>query len=227
MSAEQRRFYDARRRFYYETLKRRIAEDGLNASRFFILEALLELRKIATIPEEKSEGAIISAKRELLIESVQDAVLNGHKVLVFTNFLAAVELLSTDLAERGIGHLTMTGATHNRESLVRQFQTRDDLKVFILTLKTGGLGLNLTAADTVFVFDPWWNIAAESQAVDRAHRIGQDRTVFTYKLITRDSVEEKIRQLQERKQHLFDAVISSDGLALKSLTEADVDDILG
>jgi SNF2 family DNA or RNA helicase len=96
-----------------------------------------------------------------------------------------------------------------------------------MTLKTGGLGLNLTAADTVFIFDPWWNLAAETQAVDRAHRIGQDRTVFTYKLIVRDSVEEKIVQLQERKRKLFDAVIASDGVALKSLTEADVDDILG
>jgi superfamily II DNA or RNA helicase len=227
MSVEQRRLYDARRRFYHETIKRRIADEGMHASRFFILEALLELRQVATIPEEKSEGAIASPKREMLVESVQDAVLNGHKVLVFTNFLAAVELLSADLDQRGIGHLTMTGATGNRENLVRQFQTRDDLKVFIMTLKTGGLGLNLTAADTVFIFDPWWNTAAEAQAVDRTHRIGQDRTVFTYRLIVRDSVEEKIVQLQERKKQLFDSVIASDGVALKSLTEADVDDILG
>jgi superfamily II DNA or RNA helicase len=227
MSPEQRQLYDSRRRFYHETIKRRIAEEGMHASRFFILEALLELRQVATIPEEKSEGAIASPKREMLIESVQDAVLNGHKALVFTNFLAAVDLLSADLEQRGIGHLTMTGATGNRETLVRQFQSRDDLKVFLMTLKTGGLGLNLTAADTVFIFDPWWNTAAEAQAVDRTHRIGQDRTVFTYRLIVRDSVEEKIVQLQERKRQLFDAVIASDGLALKSLTEADVDDILG
>jgi len=226
MSAEQRRLYDSRRKFYYDTIKRRIADEGIHASRFFILEALLELRQIATIPEEKSEGAIASPKREMLIESVQDAVLNGHKVLVFTNFLAAVELLAADLDQRGIGHLTMTGATANREVLVRQFQTREDVKVFVMTLKTGGLGLNLTAADTVFIFDPWWNVAAEAQAVDRTHRIGQDRTVFTYRLIVRDSVEEKILQLQERKRQLFDAVISSDGAGLKSLTEADVDDIL-
>ena len=227
MSVEQRRLYDSRRRFYYETIKRRIAEDGMRASRFFILEALLELRQLASIPEEKSENAIASPKRELLVESVQDAVLNGHKVLVFTNFLAVVDLLSADFEQRGIGHLTMTGATANRETLVRQFQSRDDLKVFLMTLKTGGLGLNLTAADTVIVLDPWWNTAAEAQAVDRTHRIGQDRTVFTYRLIVRDSVEEKIVQLQERKKQLFDAVIGSDGVALKSLSEADVDDILG
>lgn len=227
MSLEQRRLYDARRRFYHETIKRRIADAGLHASRFFILEALLELRQVASIPEEKSEDAIVSPKRELLVESVRDAVLNGHKVLVFTNFLAVIDLLSADLEQQGIGHLTMTGATGNREALVRQFQTRDDLKVFLMTLKTGGLGLNLTAADTVFIFDPWWNTVAETQAVDRAHRIGQDRTVFTYRLITRDSVEEKIVQLQQRKKQLFDAVIGSDGIALKSLTEADVEDLLG
>jgi len=227
MSPEQKRLYESRRRFYDETLKRRIGEEGLHACRFFVLEALLELRQLATIPEEKSEGAIVSPKRELLVESVQDAVLNGHKVLVFTNFLAAVDLLSADFSERGIGHLTLTGATGNREALVRQFQNGDDIKVFLLTLKAGGLGLNLTAADTVFVFDPWWNSAAEAQAVDRAHRIGQDRTVFTYRLIVRDSVEEKILQLQERKKRLFDAIIGSDGVALKSLTEADVANLLG
>jgi len=227
MSPDQQQLYEARRRFYHETIKRRIADAGMHASRFFILEALMELRQVATIPEEKSEGAIVSPKREMLVESVQDAVLNGHKVLVFTNFLAAVELLSADFQQRGIGHLTMTGATTHRETLVRQFQTRDDIKVFLMTLKTGGLGLNLTAADTVFVFDPWWNTAAEAQAVDRTHRIGQDRTVFTYRLIVRGSVEEKIVQLQERKRRLFDAVIGSDGVALKSLTESDVNDILG
>jgi SNF2 family DNA or RNA helicase len=121
----------------------------------------------------------------------------------------------------------MTGATGNRETLVKQFQTNADMKVFLMTLKTGGVGLNLTAADTVFIFDPWWNTAAELQAIDRTHRIGQDKTVFTYKLIARDSIEEKIVELQNRKKELFDSVISSDGAGLKSLTEADVDDILG
>ena len=227
MSPEQQRLYEARRRFYYETIKRRIAEEGLQKSRFFILEALLELRQLATIPEAKSEGTINSPKREVLLESLSDAVLNGHKAIVFTNFLAAIELLAQDLAERSIGFLTMTGATSNREALVKQFQTDPNTKVFLMTLKTGGVGLNLTAADTVFIFDPWWNIAAELQAVDRTHRIGQDRTVFAYKLIARNSIEEKIVQLQERKKHLFDAIITTDGAALKCLTEEDADEILG
>jgi superfamily II DNA or RNA helicase len=227
MSDDQRKLYDTRRRFYYQTIKQRIADEGLQKSRFFILEALMELRQVASIPEAKSEGAIISPKREALMERVQDAVSNGHKVLVFTNFLATIEVVASDLAQRGIEHLVMTGATGNREALVKQFQTRSATKVFLMTLKTGGVGLNLTAADMVFIFDPWWNVAAEVQAIDRTHRIGQDKTVFTYKLIARNSIEEKIVELQSRKQQLFDSVISSDGVALKSLTEQDIDDILG
>lgn len=227
MTTKQRKLYESRRRFYYETLKQRIADEGLQKSRFFILKALLELRQIASIPETESEGAIVSAKREILIERLQEAVLNRHKVLVFTNFLATIEHVAADLDQRGIDFLTMTGATRDREALVKQFQTQSRIKVFLMTLKTGGVGLNLTAADTVFIFDPWWNTAAEVQAIDRTHRIGQDKTVFTYKLIARDSIEEKIIELQTRKKQLFDAVISSDGAALKSLTEQDVDTILG
>jgi SNF2 family DNA or RNA helicase len=227
MSTEQRKLYDARRRFYYQTIKQRIADEGLQKSRFFILEALMELRQVASIPEAKSEGTILSPKREVLMDRLQDAVSNGHKALVFTNFLATIEYVAADLKQRGIEHLVMTGATGNREVLVKQFQTRSSTKVFLMTLKTGGVGLNLTAADMVFIFDPWWNSAAELQAVDRTHRIGQDKTVFTYKLIAKDSIEEKIVELQTRKQQLFDSIISSDGVALKALTEEDIDDILG
>ncbi|MBL7115968.1 MAG: DEAD/DEAH box helicase family protein [Kiritimatiellae bacterium] len=227
MSTEQRKLYDARRRFYYQTIKQRIADEGLQKSRFFILEALMELRQVASIPEAKSEGAILSPKREALMDRLQDAVSNGHKALVFTNFLATIEYVAADLKQCGIEHLVMTGATGNREALVKQFQTRSTTKVFLMTLKTGGVGLNLTAADMVFIFDPWWNSAAEIQAVDRTHRIGQDKTVFTYKLIAKDSIEEKIVELQTRKKQLFDSIISSDGVALKSLTEQDIDDILG
>jgi len=227
MSDAQRKLYETRRAFYHQTLKHRIATDGIEKSHFFILEALMELRQVASIPEVKSEDTITSPKREMLIEQLQEAAVNGHKSLVFTNFLATIEMVSADLKERGIGHVTMTGATANREALVRQFQTHDETMVFLMTLKTGGVGLNLTAADRVFIFDPWWNVAAETQAVDRTHRIGQDKTVFTYKLIARDSIEEKIVMLQERKKALFDKVISSDGAAIKSLTEQDVDEILG
>jgi SNF2 family DNA or RNA helicase len=147
---------------------------------------------------------------------------NGHKCLIFTNFLAGVEMISRDLAEAGIASLTMTGATVNRRELVHQFQTDRDIGAFVMTLKTGGVGLNLTAADYVFIFDPWWNRAAESQAIDRTHRIGQKKPVFCYRIIARDTIEEKILQLQQKKAELTASLLSSDADAVKSLDEDDI-----
>ena len=180
-----------RRRFYQELIQGEIKRNGLAKSRFAVLEALLELRQLATVPEAKSDGAIVSAKREMLSGALQEAVQNNRKCLVFTNFLAGVEQVGSMLNELDIDHVTMTGATANRAQLVERFQNDSQLKVFVMTLKTGGVGLNLTAADTVFILDPWWNTSAEAQAVDRTHRIGQKKTVFTYRLIASNSIEEK------------------------------------
>ena len=223
MSESQRKLYEQRRSFYKEAINSSIASRGLQQSRFFIFQALNELRQIASSPEGFSEGKIISPKRELLQEQLLDSVANNHKVLIFVNFLAAIELISAQMEEMGIGHVTMTGATRNRQALVEKFQTDADCKVFLMTLKTGGTGLNLTAADTIFIFDPWWNVAAENQAIDRAHRIGQQNKVLAYKLITEGSIEEKIVKLQEKKKELFDNIISTDGDSLKSLSEEDID----
>ena len=136
-------------------------------------------------------------------------------------------LVRGDLKQPNIEYLVMTGATRDRQTLVDQFQNDDTKKVFLMTLKTGGLGLNLTAADYIFIYDPWWNITAENQAIDRTHRIGQDKTVFSYKIITRKTIEEKILKLQELKKELFESLISSDGASIKSLNEKDVDFVLG
>jgi superfamily II DNA or RNA helicase len=227
MGDEQKSFYEARRRFYQELIRGEIERKGLAQSRFVVLEALLELRQLATVPESKSDGLIVSAKRELLMETLKEAVMNNRKCLVFTNFLAGVEQVSEALNEAAIEHLTMTGSTSNRQQLVERFQNDPRLKVFVMTLKTGGVGLNLTAADTVFVLDPWWNTSAEAQAIDRTHRIGQSKTVFTYRLIAKDTIEEKIMALQQRKRELVDQIVSSDGAALKVLTEADIEHLLG
>lgn len=227
MSAEQQVFYEQRRRFYYETVKSQIAQNGIRKSQFFILQALSELRQIASVPESKSEKEIISPKREVLSEHILELVANNHKVLVFANFLNALDSISGDLNEMGIDHLVMTGATRDRQHLVETFQNDETCKVFLMTLKTGGLGLNLTAADYIFIFDPWWNKAAENQATDRSHRIGQDKTVFSYKLITRGTIEEKILELQNLKSELFDSLISSDGASIKTLDEKDVEFVLG
>jgi SNF2 family DNA or RNA helicase len=227
MSAEQSRLYEQRRQFYYTTLREEIAAGGIERSQFHILQALSDLRQIASSPEMKSEGKIISPKREVLLEQVQDAVANGHKVLIFTNYLAAVENICADLAQAGIQAVSMTGSTAERQPVIEKFQNDPAVQAFVMTLKTGGLGLNLTAADTIFLFDPWWNIAAEHQAIDRAHRIGQKNTVLSYKLISRGTIEEKIVLLQERKKELFDAIISTDNASVKSLTEEDIEFILG
>jgi SNF2 family DNA or RNA helicase len=121
----------------------------------------------------------------------------------------------------------MSGSTKNRQQLVERFQTDASCKVFLLTLKTGGTGLNLTAADMVFIFDPWWNKAAESQAIDRTHRMGQDKTVLSYKMITQGTIEEKILLLQEKKAEIFNSIISADSASLKSISEADIQFMLG
>ncbi len=227
MSDEQRVFYEERRQFYQTAIHDQIARNGIAKSQFFILQALGELRQIAAIPEAKSEDAIRSPKRDALMAYIEELAANDHKVLVFANYLHALECIAGDLEAAGLEYLAMTGATRDRQGLVTRFQEDESVRVFLMTLKTGGLGLNLTAADYVFIFDPWWNKAAENQAIDRTHRIGQSKTVFAYKLITRSTIEEKILQLQEKKRELFDSLIASDGAAIKSLDEGDVDFILG
>jgi SNF2 family DNA or RNA helicase len=226
MGEEQKKLYELRRRFYQEIVHEEVASKGIKKAQFVIFQALNELRQIATIPEQFSEGKIVSAKRDLLLEQVQEAVANGHKALIFVNFLAAVELIGDALDDLGIDFVSMTGATRDRQSLVDRFQEDPNCRVFLMTLKTGGTGLNLTAASTVFLYDPWWNIAAEKQAIDRTHRIGQKNKVHAIRLIAAGTIEEKIRLLQEKKQELFENVIGADSAALKSMSEEDIDFIL-
>ncbi|KEO74071.1 DEAD/DEAH box helicase [Anditalea andensis] len=227
MGEDQKKLYEHRRRYYFESVKNQITEQGVQKSQFLILQALSELRQIASIPESRTDGQIISPKREVLIDQVLDAAANGHKILIFANFIAAIEVIGEELENAGIDYVSMTGATKDRQALVHRFQNETECKVFLMTLKTGGVGLNLTAADMVFIFDPWWNKAAENQAIDRAHRIGQANTVMSYKLITKGTIEEKILLLQEKKRALLESIVSSDSASIKSLTEKDVEFILG
>ena len=161
------------------------------------------------------------------MDHVADAVAGKHKVLVFANYLHSLECVSQDMEDAGIHHLVMTGATRDRNHIVEQFQQDDTCQALLMTLKTGGLGLNLTAAEYVFLFDPWWNFAAENQAIDRAHRMGQKNTVFSYRLIARNTIEEKILMLQEKKKKLFDSLIASDNASIKQMEEEDIDLLLG
>ena len=226
MNPEQKKLYEERRNYYYNMVHSQIKENGLGKTQFFILQALNELRQITSCPEAKSVG-VTSSKREVLINNILDAVENGHKVLVFTNYINSIKNICEDLDKYGVKYLSMSGSTKDRQLLVDKFQKDSKYKVFVMTLKTGGVGLNLTAADTIFIYDPWWNKTVENQAIDRAYRLGQDRTVFSYKLILKDTIEEKILQLQESKIKLLDNLISEDSSTLKTLSEKDIEFILG
>ena len=158
---------------------------------------------------------------------IRNVVAEGHKVLVFSQFVQHLALVRAALNERQLPYAYLDGATRDRPAEVTRFQENEDLKVFLISLKAGGVGLNLTAADYVFILDPWWNPAVEAQAVDRAHRIGQQRPVFTYKFITQDTVEEKILALQRRKLALVSELIATDEAVIKHLTRADIEELLG
>lgn len=226
MNDEQKRMYEQRRQFYQQMIKAQIAQQGIQKSQIYLFQALTELRQLASVPESKTEGKVISEKKELLMEYLLEAIANNHKAIVFTNFIGGIEIISEELDKNGIDFVTMTGSTRDRQKLVDRFQNDKNCKVFVMTLKTGGVGLNLTAADTVFIFDPWWNRAAEKQGIDRTHRIGQTKSVNSYRLIAKNTIEEKIMLLQQKKAELFDNLIGSDSASVKSLTEEDIDFIL-
>ena len=225
MNDEHRRFYEERRRYYYSLLEKNTSSQG-NFDKFFVLQAINELRHIVSSPELESKK-IISSKKEVLIENVVEAIENNHKVLVFVNYLSSIESICDSLKENKIKYLKMTGQTKDRQTLVDKFQNDSRYKVFVMTLKTGGVGLNLVSADTIFIYDPWWNTTVENQAIDRAYRLGQDKTVFAYKMIMRNTIEEKILKLQEIKNKLLDDLISEDNLSTKNLSKNDIEFILG
>ena len=225
MNDEHRRFYEERRKYYYSLLEKNTSSQG-NFDKFFVLQAINELRHIVSSPELESKK-IISSKKEVLIENVIEAIENNHKVLVFVNYLSSIESICDSLKENKIKYLKMTGQTKDRQTLVDKFQNDSRYKIFVMTLKTGGVGLNLVSADTIFIYDPWWNTTVENQAIDRAYRLGQDKTVFAYKMIMRNTIEEKILKLQEIKNKLLDDLISEDNLSTKNLSKNDIEFILG
>jgi SNF2 family DNA or RNA helicase len=166
-----------------------------------------------------------SAKFDLLVEQIQTLINEGHKALVFSSFTSLLKILAQQLREKNVQFEYLDGQTKDRAERVQNFQTNEQISLFLLSLKAGGVGLNLTSADYVFIIDPWWNPAAESQAIDRCYRIGQTKSVFAYKLIAKNTVEEKILKLQERKKILAENIISSDANILKELSLDDLSDL--
>jgi superfamily II DNA or RNA helicase len=227
MSEEQRKFYEERRLYYLNLVHSTLNKQGIEKSQFVMFQAMSELRRIASVPESMTENQIASQKIEILTDNLLDAVGNGHKVVVFFNFIAGIEIFGNRLEELGIDYAAMTGSTNDRQGVVNRFQNEAKCMVLLMTLKTGGVGLNLTVADTVFIFEPWWNVAAEEQAIDRLHRLGQKHKVNSYKMIVRGTIEEKIQELQAKKSALVKGIIGSDASLTKMLTEEDIDFILG
>jgi len=197
-------------------------------SKIHVLEALLRLRQAACHPALLDEKHLDepSAKFDVLGLHLSDLLEEGHKALVFSQFTSFLALLREQLREKGLSYEYLDGRTKDREARVQRFQNDDSCRLFLISLKAGGVGLNLTAADYVFILDPWWNPAAEAQAVDRAHRIGQDRSVFAYRLIARDTVEERVLDLQRRKRELADAIITADSSLVRSLKREDLELLL-
>jgi non-specific serine/threonine protein kinase len=226
MDDEQRTFYNKQRDYYRGLLLGMIEEEGIGQVRFKILEGLLRLRQICNHPrlaDPNYPGS--SAKFDLLLETLETLQSEGHKALIFSQFVQMLSLLREEMDRRNIAYTYLDGQTRNREAVVNRFQEDDTIPFFLISLKAGGVGLNLTAASYVIHIDPWWNPAVEMQATDRTHRIGQEKPVFVYKLVTVESVEEKILQLQERKRDLVDQIIATESGSggLKSLTQEDVE----
>jgi SNF2 family DNA or RNA helicase len=213
LEGEQKELYDA----HVQRLKiilDKTSDSEFRQSKIQILSELTRLRQLCCDPALVMDGyKKESAKLDLCMEMIQNAVNGGHKILLFSQFTSMLDRIEKKLADTGIRYYELTGATskEKRAQLVDAFQ-HDDVPVFCISLKAGGTGLNLTAADIVIHYDPWWNVAAQNQATDRAHRIGQDNPVTVYRLIAKGTIEENIMKLQEKKQELADQVISGDAV---------------
>jgi superfamily II DNA or RNA helicase len=228
LSPKERKHYDGLLAYYRSHLKTRVDEIGFARSKVLVLEALLRLRQAACHVGliDATRAKEPSAKLALLLEQVQEVVAEGHKVLVFSQFTKLLAIVRKRFEKAGIEYEYLDGRTRDREAKVQRFQEEPECRVFLISLKAGGIGLNLTAASYVFLLDPWWNPAVEMQAIDRAHRIGQRKPVFAYRLIARDTVEDRILELQGSKRALADAIIGGDQRILKQLTREDLDRLL-
>lgn len=227
MTPEQERKYEEVKTLYREKIFKLIETEGLGSSRFMILEGLTKLRQLANHPRMIEQGYTgDSGKLEDITHMLENALAEGHKVLVFSQFVKHLDIVKQYLKEHKIDFAYLDGSSIDRKEQVDRFNRDTNLKVFLISIKAGGLGLNLTEADYVFILDPWWNPAVEAQAVDRAHRIGQKKKVFTYKFITRNSVEEKILTLQQKKLRLTTELITTEESFMKQLTKDDIAQML-
>ena len=224
LSEEERRIYHTQLALSHKAFIEEIAGHSLAQSRVRVLTLLMRLRQVCCSPALFLDGFDKpSAKLSLCLSVIEDRAAAGHQMLVFSQFTSVLDMIAPELDKRGIAYVTLTGKTksQDRMELVNRFN-KEKIPVFLISLKAGGIGLNLTSADTVIHFDPWWNQSVENQATDRTHRIGQKKSVHVIRLITKDTIEEKILELKEKKQALSDAIITSEEGVISRLTMDDL-----
>lgn len=225
MGEHQRKVYDAFRQKYKDQLLSKIEQEGMNKARFNVLDGILKLRQICDSPALINTDEYYgdeSVKAEELLRHIREKTTH-HKVLVFSQFVKMLDQIRTRLDEEEILYTSLDGSTRDRQERVEYFQNSEECRVFLISLKAGGYGLNLTAADYVYLVDPWWNPAVETQAIDRTHRIGQQKKVFAYRMICKNTIEEKILNLQKRKKNLADEIITEESSFVKNLTKEDIE----
>ncbi len=225
MTEEQQKFYEREKSGIRNELLKAIEATGVNKNAILALQALTKLRQIANHPalvDDTYEGS--SGKYEQIFQKLGNAISEKHKVLIFSSFVKDLELIERDLIRKKIKYAKLTGSTTDRQKVIKSFTDNEECRVFLISLKAGGVGLNLVEADYVFVLNPWWNPAAEAQAINRAHRIGQTKNVFVYKFISTDTIEEKIARLQEKKKALADTFITTNN-PLKDLSETELKEL--
>jgi SNF2 family DNA or RNA helicase len=226
LTSAQRDLYESVRLAMHARVKEEVARKGMSRSHIVILDALLKLRQICCHPQllslPSAKKVTESAKLELLMDLLPEMIDEGRRILLFSQFTSMLALIEEELAKVKIPYVILTGQTTDRATPIDQFQN-GEVPLFLISLKAGGTGLNLTAADTVIHYDPWWNPAVENQATDRAHRIGQTKKVFVYKLITEGTVEEKIVALQVRKKELVEGLLDEDRKENVKLSQEDID----
>ncbi len=228
LSPKERALYNELRDHYRNSLLGRIATQGLAKSKMHVLEALLRLRQAACHPGlvDPARRGDSSSKIDMLLTRVSEATAEDHKVLVFSQFTSLLSIVRDQMDAAGTRYAYLDGDTRDRQRVVGEFQEDPECKVFLVSLKAGGVGLNLTAAEYVYLLDPWWNPAVEAQAIDRAHRIGQTNRVFASRLIARDTVEEKVLALQESKRDLAEAIVRADNAVVASLGREELELLL-
>ncbi|HLN21963.1 MAG TPA: DEAD/DEAH box helicase [Bacteroidales bacterium] len=227
MTEEQENLYEKEKSAVRNSILKSITSAGMEKSAIVVLQGLMKLRQISNHPamayDDYSAG---SGKFETVLQDIDSVISEGHKIIIFSSFVRHLELFASELRNKRTGFAMLTGASTNRDKIVNSFMEDPEKKIFLISLKAGGVGLNLTAAGYVFILDPWWNPASEMQAMSRAHRIGQDKNVFVYRYITSNSIEEKIRRLQEMKSKLAETFITSNN-PLKDIDIQGILDIIG